>query len=482
MEKIKKPNDLQVFNYLKNLKEKGLYLYMEDKNLKYKIKKSVISHDVLNEIRNHKEQISNFLLYIKDNYVDLSSMQLAYMAGQSKNQILNKVNAHYYIEFSKENIDVVKLENAVNVLIQQNDALRMIILSTGQGIILNKMPKYKVQTYNLAREEDKLNARENLSRKIYGYDYWPMFTIIVGKSNDSDDILHFSFDCSILDAWCAGKLINNLFSIYSGQKLEKAKYDYKDYIHDLESYMIKNQKILQKAEKYWENRILDISDGPKLAYKKNFQDLDSTTFVRQEYTFGKDIVTALERYSRLHKVTLTSAVMTVYMKVLSDMSRQKELSINITIFGKLPLNNNIDDVLGEFTNIGLIEYKDKQDNFIEAVQNTQNQIFKILEFRAYDGVNILNKARKTGLGKERFFPIVMTCMIGENYTSILNGFKEEYSLSQTPQVVLDHHVRMIDNEMKISFDYIKELFDYSYINKIIENYKQIIFQVCGGDF
>ena len=177
MKKIKKSNDLQVFNYLKNLKEKGLYLYMEDKNLKYKIKKSVISHDVLNDIKNHKEQISNFLLYIKDNYVNLSSMQLAYMAGQSKNQILNKVNAHYYIEFSKENIDVVKLENAVNVLIQQNDALRMIILSTGQGIILNKMPKYKVQTYNLAREEDKLNARENLSRKIYGYDYWPMFTL-----------------------------------------------------------------------------------------------------------------------------------------------------------------------------------------------------------------------------------------------------------------------------------------------------------------
>ena len=482
MGKIKKLNDLQVFNYLKSLKEKGICLYMEEKNLKYKIKKSVISHDVLNEIKNNKEQISNFLLYIKDNYVDLSSMQLAYMAGQSKNQILNKVNAHYYIEFSKENIDVAKLENAINVLIQQNDALRMIILSTGQGIILNKMPKYKVQTYNLAREEDKLNARENLSRKIYGYDYWPMFTIIVGKSNNSDDILHFSFDCSILDAWCAGKLINHLFNIYSGQKLEKAKYDYKDYIHDLESYRIKNQKTLQKAEMYWENRILDISDGPKLTYKKNFQDLDSTTFVRQEYTFEKDIVTALERYSRLQKVTLTSVVMTVYMKVLSDLSRQKDLSINITIFGKLPLNSNIDDVLGEFTNIGLIEYIDKQDNFIEAVKNTQNQIFKILEFRAYDGVNILNKARKTGLGKERFFPIVMTCMIGENYTSILNGFKEECSLSQTPQVILDHHVRIIDNEMKISFDYIKELFDYSYINKIIENYKQIIFQVCGGDF
>lgn len=62
MKKIKKSNDLQVFNYLKNLKEKGLYLYMEDKNLKYKIKKSVISHDVLNDIKNHKEQISNFLL------------------------------------------------------------------------------------------------------------------------------------------------------------------------------------------------------------------------------------------------------------------------------------------------------------------------------------------------------------------------------------------------------------------------------------
>ncbi len=168
--------------------------------------------------------------------------------------------------------------------------------------------------------------------------------------------------------------------------------------------------------------------------------------------------------------------MTVYLETLSKVSSEKNLTINITMFGKLPLDKHADETLGEFTNVGLIEYKDESINFIDTVIKTQYQIFKLLEFREYEGINILNKAKRLNL----FFPAVMTCMIGENYKSTLNGFREIYSLSQTPQVTIDHHVRIIDGEMRISFDYIEELFNQKYINNIIEIYVNRVNDICNS--
>ena len=478
MNDYKIKNDLEAFNYMKSLNERGIHLYLDNETLKYKAKKEAISKKDLDKIKTNKEEIMSFLKLKKENSVHLSSLQLAYMAGQSKKQVLNKVNAHYYIEYSKDYIDLLKLEKSINMIIKQNDALRLILLSAGKGLVLDNIPEYKIKSYRYDKEIDKLNIRKKLSHKLYLYDTWPMFTIVVGKSELYDDVMHFSFDCSILDAWSAGKLTETIFKIYSGQEAKKPACTYKEYINNIRDYKERNLKILQQADDYWEERTSNISNAPELEYKKSFKSLETSTFVRQEYTFDEEELDALEKYSRENKVTLTSVVMTVYMIVLSELSSNKDLSINITIFGKLPLNKDVDDVLGEFTNVGLVEYKVKHRNFLEAVKYTQYQIFKLIEFRAYEGINILKKAKRVEVNDKRIFPVVMTCMIGENYKSILYGFKEKYSLSQSPQVSIDHHVRIINGRMNISFDYIEELFSENYIKELIEIYKKYIINIC----
>ena len=308
------------------------------------------------------------------------------MAGQIEDQRLNNVNAHYYIEFLRDSIDIKRLEESLNILIQRNDVLRLIIKSKGEGLILNTVPRYKIKTYEFTKYIDKLNIRESMMHRLYPYDSWPMFHLEVGKSKVHEDVLHFSFDCSILDAWCAGKLVSDLFSIYVGQKVAYPRYSYKQYVNELCNLRNKSVETIKNADRYWTDRIVNISDGPKL------------------------------------------------------------------------------------------EYKDESINFIDTVIKTQYQIFKLLEFREYEGINILNKAKRLNL----FFPAVMTCMIGENYKSTLNGFREIYSLSQTPQVTIDHHVRIIDGEMRISFDYIEELFNQKYINNIIEIYVNRVNDICNS--
>ena len=164
------------------------------------------------------------------------------------------------------------------------------------------------------------------------------------------------------------------------------------------------------------------------------------------------------------------------MKVLSDLTDTDELAITTTLFGKLPVVKNIDELLGEFTNIGLVSYKDNK-NILDSVKVTQKQIFKLLEYRCLDGINIINKIRQEN-EKNKSFPIVVTCMIGEDYSSCKNGFREICSLSGTPQVYLDHHIRIIDGRIVITFDYVDELLYEEDINWIVDNYINLVSEIC----
>lgn len=477
----KDSTDLELFDYVNELKKQKIFLFVEDKKLKYRMKKELYSEELINEIKVNKEHLLRYLSKIQENTLELSSLQLAYMTGQIDGEILNKVNAHYYIEFEKQDLDIDYLEENINLLIRKNDILRLVLLSEGKGIILEDLPKYKVSQYTYETQEDRYEMRRMLSHMIYNAETWPMFNFVVGKKKieeNKNDVLHISFDCSILDAWSAGKMIYQLFALYEGEKIIFSDISYKEYVSYLKKYkeLEFNKKLLIDAEKYWDSRIMTLPKTPDLRMKVAIESLEEYKFERKEYWLSKEQTDNLIYYSKQKYVTLSAVVITIYMKVLSILTDTNELTITTTLFGKLPVVKNIDELLGEFTNIGLLSYKDDHKSILYSIKETQKQIFKLLEYRCFDGVNIINKIRQES-AKNTSFPIVVTCMLGENYSSYKNGFREICSLSQTPQVYLDHHIRMIDGRIVITFDYVDELLYKEDVNWIVDKYIDLVNEI-----
>ena len=476
--------DLELFDYVNELRKQGMFLFVEDKKLKYRIKKELYNEEVINEIKVNKEDLLRYLSKAQENTLELSSLQLAYMAGQVDGEFLNKVNAHYYIEFEKQNLNIANLEKNINLMIRKNDILRLILLSDGRGIILEKVPEYKVFKYEYNSKEDRYKMRKILSHMKYNIETWPMFKFVVGKKingGNKNDVLHISFDCSILDAWSAGNMIYKLFALYEGEKISFSDVSYKDYVMNLRIYkeLAFNKRLLDEAEKYWNKMIKTLPKTPNLRTKMPINDLEEYNFKRKEYRFSKEQTDNLIHYSKLRGVTLSAILITIYMKVLSDLIETDELTITTTLFGKLPVVKNADELLGEFTNIGLISYKDEYKSILESIKKTQKQIFKLLEYRCFDGINVINKARQEN-GINKLFPIVVTCMIGESYNNCKNGFHEICSLSQTPQVYLDHHIRMIDDSIVITFDYIDELLYEEDIIWMVGKYIDVSNEICSN--
>ena len=111
--------DLDLFDYVNELRKQGMFLFVEDKKLKYRIKKELYNEEVINEIKVNKEDLLRYLSKAQENTLELSSLQLAYMAGQVDGEFLNKVNAHYYIEFEKQNLNIANLEKNINLMIRK---------------------------------------------------------------------------------------------------------------------------------------------------------------------------------------------------------------------------------------------------------------------------------------------------------------------------------------------------------------------------
>ncbi|WP_301108728.1 hypothetical protein, partial [Sporosarcina sp.] len=81
-------------------------------------------------------------------------------------------------------------------------------------------------------------------------------------------------------------------------------------------------------------------------------------------------------------------------------------------------------------------------------------------------------------------PIVFTCMLDGSASLAEEGespFREEFAISQTPQVVLDHHVRDDLGYLKVSWDYVIEMFDRQNVMEIFDTYVKGIEDFINND-
>ena len=159
------------------------------------------------------------------------------------------------------------------------------------------------------------------------------------------------------------------------------------------------------------------------------------------------------------------------MKTLAQYSENPALTINVTLFNRQLLHEDVNEILGEFTNNAVISYQGKAD-LLDAIRVTQEQMWRLVQYREFEGSNIL-KMLSSGRAGKAIMPVVFTCMLDGNVSEVEKrrySFKEEYAISQTPQVVLDHHVRDDLGYLKVSWDYIIEVFDKQYITDIFGTY------------
>lgn len=424
----------------------------------------------------------------------LTEMQQAYWLGRSGNFELGNIATHFYTEIESRHLDIEQLETAWQQLIERHDALRTVVLPTGEQQILERVPRYEIEVLDLRGLEEEtvttqLEAvRHKMSHQVLATEQWPLFDIKVTRFDNQRFRLHISLDLLIVDLASILRLLNEWVLLYQNQSLPSILFNlsFRDYV--LTEKLIQNTPLYQHSQDYWFSRLDTLPPAPELPLAQNPSSLTQPRFKRRRSQL--DPKNWLELKQRAAKAGLTSSgiLLAAYAEVLTVWSKSPQFTLNLTLFNRLPLHPQVNEIIGDFTSISLLAVNNSaSESFTARANRIQEQLWQDLDHLYVSGVEVLRELARQQEGRPRVaMPVVFTSALSLDSTgqktSGFNQFGEiVYGISQTPQVWLDHQVFEQNGALVFNWDAVEELFPEGLLDDMFESYCCFLRQLATSE-
>ncbi|MGM2841758.1 amino acid adenylation domain-containing protein [Bacillus cereus group sp. Bce002] len=447
------------------------------------VRKLAFYVDESERINNYRENI--FKVDTKSLYqpFKLTNIQMAYLAGRSKQFELGGTSTHAYLEL-KTDIDIDKFNESLQYVIERHPMLRAVILPDGRQQILDRVPKYFVDVVDMScmDSQEKIESIEKMrgmvSQRVFNPEIWPLFEFKAIKISDTEYRLLFGIDMLIADGASILILFKEISDYYTtGKEKPLIEMSYRDYI---ENVSVRNKQYEIDRE-FWTNKLKDFPSSPKLPLKGKIGEVKNPVFKRMDHLLSFDKWKNLSDLAAANQVTPAIVLFTAYAKTLSKWSNQAKLAINTTVFNRQSVHKDVDKIIGDFTSLLMVDVDfSKENDFWTQAKQIQENFMSALEHRQYDGVEFLRDYIKYNDldPKAANMPIVFTSMLFGNNTNI-DGFDNfgslENAVSQTSQVILDHQILELDNGILLSWDYVAQLFEQDQLQEMFDYYLSIIY-------
>jgi amino acid adenylation domain-containing protein len=419
----------------------------------------------------------------------MTDVQQAYWIGRSASLELGNVATHIYSEAEFEDLDLEGLNHAWQRMIRRHDMLRAIVLSTGEQVILKDVPDYRIEMEDVSRESEAAikrtlqAARERMSHQVLPTDKWPLFEIRATKISEHRMRLHVSYDLLIGDAWSWRLLAQELVRMYREPLvvLPELEVSFRDYV--LGERAFRETETYRRAEKYWRDRLADLPGPPDLPLAKEPGQIEKPRFVRRVWEIKRERWDLLKERGTRAGLTPSGLLVAAYAEVLSRWSRRQHFTINLTLFNRLPLHPQINAVVGDFTSLTLLEVDNRgSESFLQRARKLQQRLWEDLDHRYVSAVTVMREmARLQGTGRTSM-PIVFTSELNFTSRNEEREVKERksssnarpYSISQTPQVWIDHQAAEVYGALIFNWDVVEELFPVGLMEEMFAAYCELV--------
>ena len=429
----------------------------------------------------------------------LTDVQEAYWIGRSGALELGAVSTHSYFEIDTPGLDVARLDHALRRLIDRHGMLRAIVLPDGRQQILAEVPPYSATVLDLRglgeeqAQPGLLEVRGRMSHQVLPADRWPLFEIAVSRLDDRVR-LHVSLDLLIGDAWSFGILGRELGAFYlePGLELPPLELSFRDYV--VAEGALRESRAYQRALAYWRERLPSLPPAPALPLAKSPAEIAVPRFVRRQGRMGRAAWERLKDRASRAGLTPSGVLLAAWAEVLAAWSESPDLTINLTLFNRLPLHPQVDDIVGDFTSVTLLAVERAPGApFEERARRVQERLWDDLDHRLVSGVRVLRELSRLRGGAGTAMPVVFTSTLNQAEkvdpkteaepaeSRPEGGGGWVYGISQTPQVWLDHQVSETLGALSYKWDAVEELFPAGVLDDMLAAYQGLIGRLADAE-
>lgn len=501
---------MDLHSLLTNLTNKGVKLSANGDLLDIDAPKGVITSELRNSLAEHKAEL---LLLLRNNSINgnlalptiepsndqryepfpLTDMQHAFWVGRSGVLELGEVANHGYYEIECHNLDLERLNWALQQLIERHDMLKAVVLPNGQQQVLEQVPLYQIEILDLNGQEEEAvisqieAIRQRMSHEVLPADKWPLFEFRATRLDRERIRLHISYDLQIFDAWSLFRLFDEWFQLYQNPDvaLPPLEISFRDYV--LAEQSLQKTELYSRSQEYWFSRLDNLPPAPDLPLAKNPKELKQHHNKRYEGRLERTDWQQLKQRAAGAGLTPSGVLLAAFAEILTLWSKSPQFTINIALFNRLPLHPQVNDILGDFTSVTLLAVDNsKPESFSDRSRRLQQQLWRDLEHRYISGVRVVRElARRQGTPPSAL-PIVFTSTLGFSSlgqeTLTFSHFGElVYGISQASQAWMDIQVWEEKGTLTFNWDVVEELFPEGLISDMFEAYCRFLKQLATSE-
>ncbi|NET44010.1 non-ribosomal peptide synthetase, partial [Okeania sp. SIO2B3] len=430
----------------------------------------------------------------------LTDVQQAYWFGRNSAFELGNIATHSYIELDCENLNVEKLSQAWQQVVNHHDMLRVIILPDGQQQVLEQVPPYEIKIRDLSghspeKATQELEAiRQEMSHELFPADQWPLFKIRATRLKENLYRLHWSFDALVADAWSMMLFWIQWLQLYQIPEtaLPGLEITFRDYV--LTELSLKSTPQYQSSQEYWRQRLESLPPTPELPMVRQTVALQEPEFKSYQAKLSPQNWQKLKQKAQQASLTPSGVLLAAFADILTYWSTSPKFTINLTLFNRWELHPEVNQLVGDFTSLTLLEVNNSvASSFVERAQRIQSQLWQDLDHRYVSGVEVQRELRRHR-GTYQPMGVVFTSTLAlDSFADLLPSSESEesslddlgelvYMVNKTPQVWLDHAVSQDEQgALMLIWNVVEELFPEGVIDEMFESYQHWLQQLATTD-
>ncbi|MEV5650917.1 amino acid adenylation domain-containing protein [Nocardia sp. NPDC052254] len=459
-----------------DLRQRGVHLWADGEQVRFRAPQGVVTAQLREQLTAHKPALLEYLAQDQaaigicadpaaaHDAFPLTPVQQAYLIGRDPTYPLGGVACTGYLEISYDGVDPGSVDKAWNALVRRHDMLRATVRADGCQQVAATVPHYEISVtdvrgFDVTQVDAVLDRqRDELLGPAGDTQTWPLFGLRTTRT-DTACVLHLVVELLVVDAASLQLLLAELDDLVhaSGDAtvLKPApEIGFRDYVLGAQQW--RNGPRYQRDRAYWHERIDTLPAAPELATEPTGDVADANAdpvFDRLQHWLPASALAGLAGRAIPHGLTPSGAVLAAYAEVIGRWSRKRQFTINLPVFNRLPVHDDIDSVIGDFTSVTLLGIDlDGHDTFADRARAVTAQLFTDLDHRSFDGVEVLSELTRRA-GNPVLMPVVFTSTLGSRDDGArTNRGRIRRGLTRTPQVWLDCQVTPYDGGLMIAWD------------------------------
>jgi amino acid adenylation domain-containing protein len=485
-------NFMSLISLLSTLKESGISVLLVEDNLKINGPKEKLTPELLEEIKEHKEQITFYLQGIlkkndyrpieaveKKEYYELSSAQRRLYLIHRMTPDSTVYNMPMNIIFTAD-FDIDKLESVFKQLISRHESFRTSFkMVDGRPVQrIHDKVEFEFQYYELATEDNSFIRPFDLSKA-------PLLRCLVVNTGNSNHLwLLIDMHHIISDGTSQAVLEREFATLKAGKELPLLKLQYKDYAEWQNSSQ--QREWIKKQEPYWlkefsgELPVLNLPADYPRPLMQSFEGNKVYFDISRDHTHSLKTI-ALEENATLYMVLL--AVFNIF---LAKLSSQEDIIIGTPTAGRR--HADLQSIIGMFVNtIVLRNYPEGEKTFREFLGEVKKRTLTAFVNQDYpfeylvDRVSVGRDASRNPLFDVMF--VMQTQMEREQRPAKINSentgaFDPMASLNSTAKFDLTLDAAEENGELHANFECNTRLFKGETLYRFINHFTTIAARVC----